>query len=574
MGYVQAAVGEHRPTPGGRLKRLGPAWLAAILSALVFVALIRIADTYHTFNHTHDEPAHIGAAMQYLDGGEYRYENQHPPMRSVYAIGPLLLGHRYGGSTTMWVEGERVLYRDGAYFRNLTAARLAALPFFALTVAIVFGWALGLGGPPAALFSALLYTSLPLALAHAGLATTDTLVTGTVTLALFTWSRVLARATPFRLLLFAVAAALAVLSKFSAIPFLGLVVVVTGIGWALRLPGLAGSFPRKSRARRLLTAAGASAAAVMVCGLVIWAGYRFSFGAVAELGPVHQEIERDISTLTVRRLLHFLVKNPIPAPEFFFGIRELLLHNSGGHPMFFMGSVYTYGHPAFFPVAVAIKTPIPFLLLSVLGGAALVRRSLRANNPLALVPPLAAVLMLLACIPSSINIGLRHLLPIFPLLAVCGGVGACRLWRYQGRLRFLPRGLLILLLSWQALSSVRAHPDYLAYFNECCRAEPHRWLVDSDLDWGQDLERLSRELRQRRVDQLHLAYFGAADPARHGLPPFRPLPPRQPVLGWIAISEQAYAMGTGSPPNDDYRWLLRHQPVAVVGKSIRLYRIE
>jgi hypothetical protein len=225
-------------------------------------------------------------------------------------------------------------------------------------------------------------------------------------------------------------------------------------------------------------------------------------------------------------------------------------------------------------VALAIKTPFPFLILSVVGGVALLRRSWRLNDPITLVPPVAALLMLLVCIPGSINIGLRHLLPMFPLLAVCAGVGVCVLWQYQGRPSLLLRGLVIVLVGWQLFTSARSHPDYLAYFNECCGEEPQWWLVDSDLDWGQDLARLSSELKQRRVDRLHIAYFGTADPARHSLPPFKNLLPNKPVRGWVAISERELAGGTGSsPPYNYYAWLLGHRPVAVVGKSIRLYWI-
>jgi hypothetical protein len=226
---------------------------------------------------------------------------------------------------------------------------------------------------------------------------------------------------------------------------------------------------------------------------------------------------------------------------------------------------------AFFPVAMLIKTPIPFLLLCAIGAPVLARRWWRSNDPLALVPPVGALAVLAVCMASAINIGLRHLLPAFPLLAICAGVGASRLWARKAR---IARVLVIALLGWQVLTGIRAHPDYLAYFNECCDSHPERWIIDSDLDWGQDLDRLAAALRARHVGELYLAYFGSADPARHGLPPFRPLPHGQPVHGWVAISEWEYAFGTSAPPHDYYSWLRGHRPVARVGKSIRLYRIE
>jgi hypothetical protein len=120
---------------------------------------------------------------------------------------------------------------------------------------------------------------------------------------------------------------------------------------------------------------------------------------------------------------------------------------------------------------------------------------------------------------------------------------------------------------------VRAHPDYLGYFNECCAAAPERWLVDSDLDWGQDLARLAHTLKTHGVDHFYLAYFGSADLSRHGLPPFQDLKAYERVRGWVAVSESHFAMGAQGPPYDWYRWLRDYEPVARVGKSIRLYRI-
>ena len=100
--------------------------------------------------------------------------------------------------------------------------------------------------------------------------------------------------------------------------------------------------------------------------------------------------------------------------------------------------------------------------------------------------------------PSHINIGVRHILPIYPLLAIIGGVGACRFWEDM-KPKYAAASIIILLLAWQLLSSVRAHPDYLAYFNEFAGSHPERILLDSDLDWGQDLLRLSTALQQKHI---------------------------------------------------------------------------
>jgi hypothetical protein len=93
-------------------------------------------------------------------------------------------------------------------------------------------------------------------------------------------------------------------------------------------------------------------------------------------------------------------------------------------------------------------------------------------------------------------------------------------------------------------------------------------LVDSDLDWGQDLKRLEVRAQALGIAQLHLAYLGSADLAREPLPPVQMLAPGQPVTGWVAIS----ALARTRNPND-YAWLAGYRPLERIGKSIDLYYI-
>jgi hypothetical protein len=569
----------------GRLMKLDKRQLViVVLLALISIALWRIASTYAVLNHTYDEPAHIAVGLQYVDRGTYPWDNTHPPMRAVYGIGPYLMGIRAFGEadtpdwarpTYFWDEGLRILYASGRYFETLTAARVAALPFFVLAVVLVFAWARSLAGPVAGLLAAMLLSTLPLALAHAGLATTDILVTATLTLALLAWAYWLASPSHSRAVLFGCAAGLAVASKFSAILFLGIVVAASGLAWLLRWRGSGAiSAPQQSSAR-LGRGMLAVVIAAAVCLAVVWSSYRFSVGPPIRSAQGHHEtIDALIGSHGLLRDLALgIAKFPLPAPEFVRGLNDLMYHNRTGHLSSFMGEVRERGWSAFFPVGILVKTPVPFLLLAAVGAVWLVRRSYREDMPLAAIPPLGALLILLGCIPSAINIGVRHVLPIFPLLAICAGVGAVLLWERTGKVRYASRGLVVILLTWQVAAGARVHPDYLAYFNECCDAAPERWLVDSDLDWGQDMHRLSLALKARGVERLRLAISGNADPAHHDLPAFEVLQPYERASGWIAVNENRLALGTRIPPYDQFRWLLEHEPVTRVGRSIRLYHI-
>jgi len=188
-----------------------------------------------------------------------------------------------------------------------------------------------------------------------------------------------------------------------------------------------------------------------------------------------------------------------------------------------------------------------------------------------MVPVLAAAAIMLVCLPSKVNVGVRHILAIYPFLALSVGAGAGALWK-MARPRWIGPAIVVGLMAWHVSASWAAHPDYLAYFNELAGRHPERILVDSDLDWGQDLLRLVEELRARHVERVAIAYNGSADLSRHGLPPFQRLVSHQPTTGWIAISEMLLKTGDG-PPYDGFAWLEAYEPVARVGRSIRLYYV-
>jgi len=250
-----------------------------------------------------------------------------------------------------------------------------------------------------------------------------------------------------------------------------------------------------------------------------------------------------------------------------------LRHIEDGHNAYLLGEHRDRGWWYFFPVALMVKTPIAVLILVGSGLVFLGRR--REQQPYweAFVPVFAAAGILLVCLPSPINLGVRHILPIYPLLAVIGGFGVVEL---TGVRRWGP-ALVGSLLLWLAFSAAVAHPHYLAYFNELAGSEPERILVGSDLDWGQDLGLLSDALRERGVKEVTLGYFGSADVTRHNLPRVRPLTLDQPSAGWVAVSLTTLKMQRaklrGTMPRA-FSWLDDYRPVARVGKSILLYFVS
>jgi len=258
-----------------------------------------------------------------------------------------------------------------------------------------------------------------------------------------------------------------------------------------------------------------------------------------------------------------------PLKELGTGLMLLKGHARGGHPSYCLGEYRMKGWWYFFLVALAVKTPIPFLVLTLIGAAFVIRKShgLTSWQPLSVMA--CSVVILLSCMASTIDIGIRHILSIYTFLAILAGVGAVGLWSAKTR-RILWRFAFIILLAWQFVGSIAAHPDYLSYFNVVADKNREKILINSDLDWGQDLNRLCKLLKRLGVKEVAIAYAGTADLNQHDLPHFYPLIPYKRTHGWIAISlaRMKYLYGWRG-----FSWLEKYIPVAMAGRSIRVYYI-
>ena len=482
-------------------------WRRWAAVAFVLIGTVRIVATYHELSETVDEVDHVGAGMEWFSPGAYTFELSHPPLaRIAVAAGPFLLGIRSQHQANQWDEGRRVLYADNAYRRNLTAARLGILPFFFLAAFFIWRIGLTLFGPAVALGAVACFTLLPPVLAHFGLATTDgpmfAMFAASI-YAMIVWLRAPNARTGLAL---GVAVGLAVVTKFSALPFLAIAatLLVAARMWSTGMR----SWPWR---RSLASLAVAAAAAFIVS----WAVYRFSIGNVHGI--------------------------PLPLSEIPKGIRQLADHNRYGHPAYFLGKVRAHGVWYFFPVVIAIKTPIAALVLAAVGFAVLSRRSRRTRSWDALVPIVIVVAVLAVSMGAGINIGVRHVLPVYAGIALAASVGWLWLWA-----RWEARGVRVALIAGAAALSVGTftiHPDYLAYFNAFAGNDPSRLVADSDLDWGQDLFRLATAVRAQRVDTLKFAYIGTADLSPIVGVPVKYWDGEGRPNGWVAVAETWYRRG-------------------------------
>lgn len=519
-----------------------------ILIAVILIASLRIVSTYKIFNHTADEPAHVACGMEWLDKKMYTWEAQHPPLaRIASAVGPYLLGGHSQGTTrgmreSMLVEGITILYKDGNYLRNLAAARAGILPFFWVACLVVYYWGRRYFSPRIGILAAFLFSFIPSVLAHSGLATTDAALTAFLGL-LFLRAAIWVEEPSLRNAVWMGAAAgLSMLSKHSGLLFFPAAGAAALLYFAVRPGrGIAWGAEIRKRLPMLLPA-------VLVAMLVVWAGFRFSFGRVSG------------------------VPFPVPAPEFFKGIQEVREHNVGGHPGYLLGEFRDTGWWYFFEVALLVKSPLGFLILAGVGCAL----ALRKGGPFrhAWLPASFAGGILIASAFSQINIGLRHVLPVYTAISVLAALGLQ--WTLTRPVRWQWIGGM-LMVGWMTTSSLLAHPDYLPYFNELAGRHPENILVDSDLDWGQDINRLGKRLQELGAKEVVLNSLLVADFERqHGFPKVNVMKVDQPLPGWNAAGLTQVKERFGlllNHPNVPL-WIDRYPPREKVGKSILLWYFD
>jgi hypothetical protein len=571
----------------------------AAVAALTLLACIRVASTWRVFSETLDEPVHLAAGYQWFVG-PYTVDVSHPPLARVLCALPLwLAGYPNPKSVDETDKGNELLYYGDRYEKTLARARAGNLPLLILACAAVALWARRAFSPSVALVAVALFTNLPPILGHAGLVTTDLAIAATLPFALYALDLFLERATLRRAAFLGLAIGMGILSKMSFLVFFPAAALVLVIAHWRPLreqdrpgappagAGTAGSANGHSRTARAAALndvdGGATSAAgragprrrrsssvllaLLVAFFVTWAGYRFQFGRpVTYAGDFATYVfDQMAPTESLRIPMRWIANEvPMPAPALPIGLGIVAAHDHGGHGSYLLGQYSDTGWWYYFPVIFFYKTPIPFLLL--LGwGIALVIRG-RERMQLAYIG--VALAVLLVAMHGKINIGIRHILPIYAPLAIVAAYAVVEIWK--SATDAFGRTVLVVLLAWLFVGVAVEHPDYLAWFNEAARPDPSRISVDSNLDWGQDVLRLARVYREMQLQGLHTDIFTNAKLERHGVPPID-VHAGTKVTGWLAVSDTAMIF---KQRWGEYAWLRTYRPVRRIGKSIRLYYIE
>jgi 4-amino-4-deoxy-L-arabinose transferase-like glycosyltransferase len=531
-------------------------WLpAAGFCLLLILFAARLGDTAVRKSFTFDETHYVGTGLYLWESGDYDFAaslNMHPPL--AYHIGSLpLLAFDLEDLPREREFLNRLLEREEPGVRAVRVA--GRIPFIVLAcwgAAMCFLWAREVAGDAAGLLAAFLYTFSPTLLAHGGLAHSDITVTVFFLQTLYTLWRWMMKPTRLRLSLFGLSLGLAMIAKLSALLLLGSVGLIFAI-IALRLrparPTLPTPGPLATGERFLWTAA-AGLATLVLALFVVWLGYGGSFRITTlDGGPWAG----------------------IPLPGYLLSFLFDRAVNEQGRNLFLLGEFASGGWWYYFPVAFAVKVPLAITALAGLAIAAPVARPSRLGW---LIGVPVAVYLAIACFWLDVTLGIRYLLPVFPLLFV---FIATQLAPTGGGWR---RAAVFAACGWLAIASLWIHPHYLAYFNEAAGgpSRGHRYLLDSNVDWGQDLATLAEYLAERGNPAVRLAYFGREKPEDHGIRSRR-LKACRPVKGLVAISanvrEGLYKPHglLGTPKPGCYDWLKAYEPVAHLGYSIFVYDI-
>ncbi len=523
---------------------------------------------------TWDEGIHIVAGYSYLTLGDYSWNVEHPPLVKIVSALPLaLMGLAAQPYEADGKRKDQVRYGTDFLYKNrrdadsiLLAARSANILLTLLFACAVAWWTRSRYGPAAGLAAAALCAFDPNLMAHGRYVTTDFPVTVFFFFACVLWVEYLEKASPRRLLAAAAALGLALITKFSAVLLLPALAILYAACWIRR--------PREFPVRRAaLAVATLAATVVLMVAVVYW----------PETVRCWRTNVPQLSTLVVRgnptgEILFYLGRKlHLPAHAYLYGLNAVADHNAGGHPSYLLGMRSDTGWWYYFPVVFMVKSTMAALGAALLLLGAGLWQAWRRQwvSPMTLGLALPPVLYFVFSMTSGINIGMRHILPVYPFLYV--GVAGWLATRANRR-----RGVYVLaaLAALQIGECARITPDYLAFFNELAGG-PGRgpeYLVDSNIDWGQDVKKLGVWLDSHAGNRrARVYYFGNAQMRYYKIDEMG-YPGPLDQKGWDAIDEYCVAnvtplQGVYVPLNDLARLRLR-QPVAKIGWSMYVYDLR
>lgn len=534
--------GKVRIFPTKRQEVRGYQWVLAVVSALVMVGLnLR---NLKGQSITVDEYAHLPAGYSYLVKRDFRIYSKNPPLIKMLSASPLTAMklefplqkfYEVKGGWAPWEFADAFVKANRADVLEIWAVGRAVVMLLGVVLGfVVFCWTARLYGGWAGLLAMFLTVTSPDILAHSSLVTTDLGFALFFVLTLYSLWEFFEKPASWKLVLAGVFFGCAQLSKFSGLMMIPILLAVFAV-LVVRFAVVEGEVPKGG-----LVKVGAVFLIVVLMGL-----------AVVNLGYFGKRLFEPLeANARMSRILTSLGESavgalPLPLPaDYISGLdAQLADAERGEFPNYINGKWRKKGAWYYFPEALLLKTPLSAIILILLGGVLGVRRAVLERRgstaflnfvgegqPVWVFGYLPALLFLvIASVFGNLQLGVRYVLPVLPLLFMCaGGVLADggKNFSGDGEKSFLKKNgfrfikfIVLLLCLWQAVEVGVSYPHHLSYFNELAggRKGGHRYLIDSNIDWGQDLPSLKSTMEKLGLKDIGLVYFGHADPALYGI---------------------------------------------------------
>jgi hypothetical protein len=520
------------------ISRLSPrtAWLIAILIAVLHAWMAVTA--VNTKSPTFDEPQHLTAGYSYWVTNDFRLDPENGNLPAMWAALPLLfddlkfvpLNDRGWQRAEEGRTAHQFFYEVGNDPDRMIAQARAMMSIFGAALCLfVYRIARDFFGPIGGLVATTVAAFDPNFLAHSPLVTSDVSAAFFFTATVWTCWRLFQQISPARLALATLSLSGLLLTKFSApivLPVLGAISIWQIFSHAeIRFRFAQFGITLRDKSKKACAIAACWLALGAILFVAIWGSCSFRYAAWTDNRASHEGTVWHWNYLledhgAFEKTIGFARDHRLLPEEYLYGFAYVHKHEID-RPAFLDNEWSIVGFRSFFPLAFLYKTSLPLLFLLALAiyAAIATRRSWKIEN---LFNPLWGFALVYGAfaLSAQLNIGHRHLLPIYPTLFVaCGAV----VYLLRQNRRAIFAGAIALLLCAQIADSFAARPNYLAYFNQIDGGPKNGYqhLLDSSLDWGQDLPALKSWIDNHGaiVDgkPFYLAYFGTADAHYYGI---------------------------------------------------------
>jgi len=464
-------------------------WLAVIV--LLTVQVIQVVIVLHRESLTWDEGAHMYAGYRMWKNGDYGLNPEHPPLVKLLATLPVLgeklwvpplkgiffKGEAYLGGRD-WLE-----HNDGGSQRLVFRMRLAAAILAIALSLVIFFAAREWFGTTAALVALTLAVFDPNILAHSGLVTTDVGAALFFLAAIYAFYRYVKQPTLPHLLIAGLVAGLLLSAKHSGILIAPILLLL--IGWEIAFA------PKGERGWLALRLTGAFAAVVAMGVLVLWAFYGFRYAARPvglQLIPSLSDYSNSLTPFQ-KGSIWWMARLHLLPESYLFGMVDIRVF-ARVFTTYILGKWYPHGVLWYFPAVLTMKTTLGLMALLGLTVFAIVTGKLGKWRDQDRIRPLVYLLLpgavyLVVAMINGLNIGVRHILPLYPLAAILAGAGVAALATRSRRWMWV----CVALIAAHIVSALSVFPNSLAYANEAWGGawNSHRILNDSNVDWGRQL---------------------------------------------------------------------------------------